>query len=58
MSEPHVLSALHNKRSELAGILKQLEERLAKHRADLMHVDATMRLFDPDIRPKEIRALM
>jgi len=21
-----------------------------------MHVDATMRLFDPDIRPKEIRA--
>lgn len=56
MSEPHVLSALHNKRSELAGILKQLEQRLAKHRADLMHVDATMRLFDPDIRPKEIRA--
>jgi hypothetical protein len=56
MSEPHVLSALHNKRSELADILKQLEQRLAKHRADLMHIDATMRLFDPDIRPKEIRA--
>ena len=26
-----------------------------QQRADLAHVDATMRLFDPDIRPNDIR---
>ena len=55
MGEPHVLSALRDKRSELAGMVKQLEQRLVKHRIDLTHIDATMRLFDPDIRPGEIR---
>jgi hypothetical protein len=56
MAEPHVMSALRNKRSELVGIVHQLEQRLVKHRADLTHVDETMRLFDPDIRPQEIRS--
>jgi hypothetical protein len=55
MSELHVIGALRNKRAELAGILRQLEPQLVQQRADLAHVDATMRLFDPDIRPKDIR---
>jgi hypothetical protein len=55
MSEPHVIAALRRKRSELGGVVSQLEQRLVKHRADLAHLDATMRLFDPDIRPQEIR---
>jgi hypothetical protein len=55
MSEPHVIAALCRKRSELGGVVSQLEQRLVKHRADLAHLDATMRLFDPDIRPQEIR---
>src|ERR1700709_695741 len=54
MAEPHVIGALRNKRPELAGMLRQLEQQLAQQRANLAHVDATMRLFDPEIRPKDI----
>jgi hypothetical protein len=54
MAEMHVIGALRNKRAELAGMLRQLEQQLVQQRADLAHVDATMRLFDPDIRPKDI----
>lgn len=55
MAELHVMSALRSKRSELAGMVKQLEQKLVKHRSDLTHVDATMRLFDPDTRSEDIR---
>jgi hypothetical protein len=55
MAEPHVIGALRNKRSELAGMVNQLEQRLVRYRADLTHLDATMRLFDPDIQPEGIR---
>jgi hypothetical protein len=55
MAELHVIGALRNKRAELAGVLCQLEQQLVQQRANLAHVDATMRLFDPDIRPKDIR---
>lgn len=55
MAEPHVIGALRNKRAELAGMLRQLEQQLGQQRVNLAHVDATMRLFDPDIRPKDIR---
>jgi hypothetical protein len=39
----------------MAGTVVQLEQHLVRQRADLSHLDATMRLFDPDIRPNEIR---
>jgi hypothetical protein len=55
MVERHVMSALRNKRAEMAGTVVQLEQHLVRQRADLSHLDATMRLFDPDIRPNEIR---
>ena len=55
MAEVHVISALRDKRSELAGIVSWLEQQLVTHRASLTHVDATMLLFDPEIRPEEIR---
>jgi hypothetical protein len=55
MAGLYVISALRNKRAELAGALRQLEQQLVHQRADLAHLDATMRLFDPTIRPKEIR---
>jgi hypothetical protein len=54
MAEPHVIGVLRNKRSELDGMLRQLEKQLAQQRANLAHVDATMRLFDPDIQPNDI----
>src|SRR5271165_3275057 len=55
MAELHVVSALRNKRAELAGLVGQLEKQLVQQRANLTHLDATMQLFDPDIRPQEIR---
>ena len=55
MAEAHVISALRDKRSELAGVVNRLEQELVEHRTNLAHLDATMRLFDPDIRPEEIR---
>ena len=55
MAELHVISALRNKRAELAGMLRQLEQQLVQQRADLAHLDAAMRLFDPEIRPNDIR---
>jgi len=56
MAERHVIGALRSKRAELAGMLRQLEQQLVQQRANLAHLDATMRLFDPDVRPKDIRA--
>jgi hypothetical protein len=55
MAESHVVGALRNKRAELTGILRQLEQQLVQQRADLAHLDAAMRLFDPEIRPNDIR---
>jgi hypothetical protein len=55
MAEPHVIGALRNKRTELAGTLRQLEQQLAQQRTNVAHLDATIRLFDPGIRPKDIR---
>lgn len=55
MAEPQVIGGLRDKRAELAGMANRLEQELAQHRASLVHLDATMRLFDPDIRPEAIR---
>jgi hypothetical protein len=55
MAELHVIGALRNKRSELAGTLRQIEQQLVQQRANLAHLDATMRLFDATIRPQDIR---
>ena len=55
MAEPHVIVALRDKRSELAGMIMGLERQFVQHRASLTHLDATMRLFDPKVRPEQIR---
>jgi len=55
MGEREVIGALRDKRAELAGLIQRLEQELAEQRASLAHVDATMRLFDPQLRPETIR---
>jgi hypothetical protein len=55
MGELHIIGALKNKRAELAGTLRQLEQQLVQQRENLAHLDATMRLFNPNIQPKDIR---
>ena len=56
----YVLSGLVKRRAELAGEADALRARLADITADLGHLDAVIRLFDPDhdiaaIRPKTPR---
>ena len=54
MAEPHVVAALKDKRAELSGNIADLEKRIGQHRADLLHVDAVLRLFAPEFEPATI----
>src|SRR3954462_9134641 len=54
MTEPHVVAALKDKRAELSGSIAALEKRIGQHRTDLLHVDAVLRLFAPDLEPATI----
>ena len=49
MGELQVIGGLRDKRAELVGMVGRLEQQLADHRVSLTHLDATMRLFDPDV---------
>ncbi len=56
MAESHVVSALVSKRAEIAGLIARTEQQLGQFRADLVHLDATLRLFAPELEPKTIPA--
>src|ERR1700752_3502907 len=55
MADPHVISALREKRALVSGLIEQLERKLDQHRADLTHIDGVLRLFQPDRDPGEIK---
>ena len=52
MADPHVISALREKRSLVSGLIEKLERKLEQHRADLTHIDGVLRLFQPDRDPE------
>ncbi len=54
MAEPHVVTALRAKRAEISGHVHDLERKLARHRANLANIDATIRLFAPELNPDSI----
>src|SRR3984893_13804915 len=54
MVEPHVISALRLKRAEISGHIHDLEKRIARQRANLANLDATIKLFSPDTNPDTI----
>jgi hypothetical protein len=56
MADPHIISALPEKRALIAGLIEKLERKLEQHRADLTHIDGVLRLFQPDRDPGEIKA--
>ena len=56
MSESHVVSALANKRAEMAGLIARAQQQIGQFRADLAHLDATIRLFAPAMEPETIPA--
>lgn len=54
MAEQHVLAALKEKRARISGQIAALEAEIGQHRADLVHLDATLRLFDDAVEPEAI----
>jgi len=56
MAESHVVSGLANKRAEIAGLIARAQQQIGQFRADLAHLDATIRLFAPAMEPETIRA--
>lgn len=60
MADPHVITALVKRRSELSGDIENTHERLKNMIRDLESLDKTLLMFDPDykietIRPKAFR---
>lgn len=57
MSESHVVSGLVAKRSELAGQIEHFMQEMKRMAADLRHLDAAIKLFDPayDLRTIRVR---
>lgn len=55
MAEPHVVTALIRKRAEIAGLIEHHQTMLRQAIIDLDNLDATLRLFAPDIDFEEIR---
>src|SRR5258707_15322531 len=54
-SKDHTVSRLIAKRAELAGVVAELEKELDQRRADLTHIDGTLRLLCSDLDPTRIR---
>lgn len=54
MAEPHVVTALIKKRSDLAAEIEQLQNKLKQTVIQLDHVEATLRIFKPDIDLGEV----
>jgi hypothetical protein len=55
MADPHVVTALIRKRAEIAGLIEHHQTMLRQANIDLDNLDATLRLFVPDIDLEEIR---
>ena len=56
MTEPHALTGLIAKRSEIAGQIEHTQDKLRQLVIDLDHIDASIHIFDPSIELEEIKA--
>jgi hypothetical protein len=54
MTDTHVVSALRLRRAEISGHIHDLEKRIARQRANLANLDATIKLFSPGTNPDSI----
>ncbi|MDQ2106437.1 hypothetical protein [Azospirillum isscasi] len=54
MGDTYLISGLTAKRAEVSGVIADLEKRIAQHRADLVHIDAVLRLYAPEVEPESI----
>lgn len=55
MGTQHAITALRDKRGELAGTIDALQDQLRQAFIDMDHIDATLRMFVPDIELEEIK---
>jgi len=55
MSQSHVVSNLVERRAALADEVVRLRERLDAATSDLIHIDATIHIVDPDFALSDIR---
>ena len=56
MERPNTVSGLQAKRRELISLRDQFEANIKKLTVDIDHLDASIRLFDPDQTPAAIAA--
>lgn len=56
MAESHVISALVDKRSELAGLIQHYQQEINRISGDLGHIDAAIKLFNPEYDLRTISA--
>src|SRR6202043_1641676 len=54
MTNSHVVSALRIKRAEISGHIHDLEKRIARQRANLANLHATIKLLSPGTNPDAI----
>lgn len=54
MGEPHVFTALRNKRARIAGEIAASQRTVAQRREELAKLDAVIRMFAPDCNPDMI----
>jgi hypothetical protein len=50
--QPVAVNALRNKRAQIAGMIAMHEGEARQLRAELIHIDAVLRLFDPETDPE------
>jgi len=55
--QPTAVNALRNMRAKIAGKIAMHTREVDRLRAELIHLDATLRLFDPETDPNDIPAV-
>ena len=56
MADPHVISALKAKRAVSVGEIELHQREIDRLRAEFVHIDAVLRIFDPAAIPSDIAA--
>lgn len=55
MADPLIITMLTTKRAEITRAIRDLEHQAHQHHESLKHIDATLRLFDPNVVPELAR---
>ena len=55
MAESHVVSGLVSKRGEMAGLIEYHRKEMGRLTGDLVHLDASIKLFAPDLDLRSLR---